>query len=234
MSVSSRRPSPSRGRWRPACLAGAAEYLDLFYGRLLPATAEHRSSMLQDLEKGSPPRRRHLREICRRGDARGVDVALNRLLAIWSRRDRRPMPPQGRLHGCARPDHDDRGDDRGCLAARLRPMLARPIPTSAAGFVEVAGGAQTVSPCATYRTRCTPRRRALSAHGGVAYTPHRRRLQTRSRAVGATGNRLVAFYHSHPDHEAYFSDEDLAQRPPSASRRIPLRSRSWSRYAAAR
>ena len=25
------------------------------------------------------------------------------------------------------------------------------------------------------------------------------------------GNRLLAFYHSHPDHEAYFSQEDVAQ-----------------------
>lgn len=28
------------------------------------------------------------------------------------------------------------------------------------------------------------------------------------------GNRLLAFYHSHPDHEAYFSEEDLAQATP--------------------
>jgi 2-dehydropantoate 2-reductase len=30
------------------------EYLELFYGRLVPATAGHRSSMLQDIEKGRP------------------------------------------------------------------------------------------------------------------------------------------------------------------------------------
>jgi 2-dehydropantoate 2-reductase len=32
----------------------AAAYRDVFYGRLVPATAEHRSSMLQDLERGRP------------------------------------------------------------------------------------------------------------------------------------------------------------------------------------
>ncbi|HLK11656.1 MAG TPA: ketopantoate reductase family protein [Candidatus Binatia bacterium] len=32
----------------------AAAYREAFYGRLVPATAEHRSSMLQDLERGRP------------------------------------------------------------------------------------------------------------------------------------------------------------------------------------
>ena len=30
----------------------------------------------------------------------------------------------------------------------------------------------------------------------------------------APGNRLLAFYHSPPDHDAYFSEEDLAQATP--------------------
>lgn len=34
--------------------ADAAAYGDHFYGRLVPATAQHRSSMLQDLERGRP------------------------------------------------------------------------------------------------------------------------------------------------------------------------------------
>ncbi len=38
-----------RLRWRDA-----AAYADVFYERLVPATAEHRSSMLQDLERGRP------------------------------------------------------------------------------------------------------------------------------------------------------------------------------------
>jgi 2-dehydropantoate 2-reductase len=32
----------------------AVAYRDAFYGRLVPATAEHRSSMLQDIERGRP------------------------------------------------------------------------------------------------------------------------------------------------------------------------------------
>lgn len=35
-------------------VATAAAYRDVFYGRLVPSTAHHRSSMLQDLERGRP------------------------------------------------------------------------------------------------------------------------------------------------------------------------------------
>jgi 2-dehydropantoate 2-reductase len=35
-------------------VATAAAYRELFYGRLVPSTAHHRSSMLQDLERGRP------------------------------------------------------------------------------------------------------------------------------------------------------------------------------------
>jgi len=61
----------------------AAEYLDVFYGRLVPATANHRSSMLQDIERA---RRTEIDAICgeivRRGEAHGIDAALNRLLML--------------------------------------------------------------------------------------------------------------------------------------------------------
>ena len=59
------------------------DYLEVFYGRLVPATADHRSSMLQDIE-----RRRQTEidaicgEVCRRGDGHGIDTPLNRLLMI--------------------------------------------------------------------------------------------------------------------------------------------------------
>ena len=56
-------------------------YLKHFHDTLLPATAAHRSSMLQDLERGRPTEIDAIcGEICRRGDAAGVDVATNRLL----------------------------------------------------------------------------------------------------------------------------------------------------------
>lgn len=42
----------ARARAVTPTIASAAAYRDAFYGRLVPATAHHRSSMLQDLERG--------------------------------------------------------------------------------------------------------------------------------------------------------------------------------------
>ncbi|MBI5503205.1 MAG: 2-dehydropantoate 2-reductase [Deltaproteobacteria bacterium] len=66
----------------------AAEYRAHFYGNLLPPTVEHRSSMLQDLERGRPTEIDAIcGEVVRRGDAHGIDVSANRvLLALVSAR----------------------------------------------------------------------------------------------------------------------------------------------------
>jgi 2-dehydropantoate 2-reductase len=59
----------------------AAAYRAHFYERLLPMTAGHRSSMLQDLERGRPTEIDAITgEVCRRGDAHGIDVSANRVL----------------------------------------------------------------------------------------------------------------------------------------------------------
>jgi len=61
--------------------ARAAEYREHFYGRLLPPTLQHRSSMLQDLERGRPTEIDAIcGEVVRRGDAHGIDVSANRVL----------------------------------------------------------------------------------------------------------------------------------------------------------
>lgn len=61
--------------------SSAAEYRRHFYGELLPPTGGHRSSMLQDLERGRPTEIDAITgEVCRRGDALGVDVSANRVL----------------------------------------------------------------------------------------------------------------------------------------------------------
>ncbi|MGH7785455.1 MAG: ketopantoate reductase family protein [Candidatus Binatia bacterium] len=60
----------------------AAAYRDEFYGRLVPATYDHRSSMLQDLERG---RRTEIDAIngavWHRGAARGITTPVNRTLS---------------------------------------------------------------------------------------------------------------------------------------------------------
>jgi len=48
----------------------------------------------------------------------------------------------------------------------------------------------------------------------IAYTGHPNDLKAALELAERVGNVLCAFYHSHPDHEAYFSDEDVAQATP--------------------
>ncbi len=48
----------------------------------------------------------------------------------------------------------------------------------------------------------------------TAYAGHPEDLKVGLEAAEESGHRLLAFYHSHPDHDAYFSDEDVAQATP--------------------
>jgi proteasome lid subunit RPN8/RPN11 len=48
----------------------------------------------------------------------------------------------------------------------------------------------------------------------TAYSGHPTDLKEALDLASGAGNRLLAFYHSHPDHDAYFSDEDVAQATP--------------------
>ena len=48
----------------------------------------------------------------------------------------------------------------------------------------------------------------------TAYSGHPADLRVALEAADAPGCELVAFYHSHPDHDAYFSEEDTAQATP--------------------
>ncbi|HYB98279.1 MAG TPA: Mov34/MPN/PAD-1 family protein [Candidatus Limnocylindrales bacterium] len=48
----------------------------------------------------------------------------------------------------------------------------------------------------------------------TAYAGHPADLRAALDAADAPGAELLAFYHSHPDHEAYFSEEDTAQATP--------------------
>ena len=59
----------------------AAAYRSLFYGRLVPATARHRSSMLQDLERGRPTEIDAINGyVASRGGALGVPTPVNATL----------------------------------------------------------------------------------------------------------------------------------------------------------
>jgi 2-dehydropantoate 2-reductase len=58
-----------------------SEYLDTFYEQLLPPTAEHQSSMLQDLHAGRPTEIDQLcGAICTLAEKHGIEAPLNRAL----------------------------------------------------------------------------------------------------------------------------------------------------------
>jgi 2-dehydropantoate 2-reductase len=59
----------------------AAAYRSTFYGRLVPSTAGHRSSMLQDIERGRPTEIDAINgEVAARGAARGIPTPVNATL----------------------------------------------------------------------------------------------------------------------------------------------------------
>lgn len=61
--------------------ADAGAYRSTFYGRLVPATAGHRSSMLQDIERGRPTEIDAINgEVAARGAARGIPTPVNATL----------------------------------------------------------------------------------------------------------------------------------------------------------
>lgn len=55
----------------------------------------------------------------------------------------------------------------------------------------------------------------------IAYAMDPRELQSILDTAEAAGGRLKAFYHSHPDHEAYFSAEDKAFATPFGEPTFP-------------
>jgi 2-dehydropantoate 2-reductase len=62
--------------------ATAMEYRQVFYGRLVPSTADHRSSMLQDLERARPTEIEAINGyVVRQGASHGVPVPVNATLA---------------------------------------------------------------------------------------------------------------------------------------------------------
>lgn len=74
----------------------AAAYREEFYGRLVPVTAAHRSSMLQDIERGRPTEVEAINGwVATRAAARGLDAPTNALLVrlVRARAGRREESP---------------------------------------------------------------------------------------------------------------------------------------------
>lgn len=69
-----------------------ASYTRFFYEKLLPPTAAHHASMLQDIKKGRPTEIDALNgAMVRLGEKKGIDVSINRTL-MWIIRGKEKMP----------------------------------------------------------------------------------------------------------------------------------------------
>jgi 2-dehydropantoate 2-reductase len=107
----------------------AAEHLDTFYRKLVPATASHRSSMLQDILDGRRTEIDALNgAVVRLGEPVGVDVTYNRVVhALVTFAETRP-----RLARRARPDPVD-GAEGQHPAAGGQPESRRSVPVLVPG-----------------------------------------------------------------------------------------------------
>ena len=98
----------------------------------------------------------------------------------------------------------------------LRAHARETYPDECCGVViEVAGSGQEVVRLRNVQDEMhmrDPLRYPRTAR--IAYTPHAGEFKRALELWESDRNRLVAFYHSHPDHGAYFSDEDHAQATP--------------------
>jgi len=74
----------------------AAAYREAFYGRLVPSTAEHRSSMLQDIERGRPTEIDAMNgEVAARGARLGLPAPVNATLTRLIRARSGPRHAEG-------------------------------------------------------------------------------------------------------------------------------------------
>ncbi len=100
--------------------------------------------------------------------------------------------------------------------SRIHEHAVAEYPSECCGLiVEEAGGVQRVLRLSNVQDRMhaeDPERFPRTAR--TAYYPDSRELIEALRQAQRPGARLLAFYHSHPDHDAYFSDEDVAQATP--------------------
>ncbi len=84
-------------------------------------------------------------------------------------------------------------------------------PEECCGVITGAGKGQTAHPCENIQNKChadDPARFPRDAR--LAYTIDRDELDSIISSVREKDAEILAFYHSHPEHEAFFSEEDVA------------------------
>jgi len=182
--------------------ADADAYRRRFYGELVPSTAGHRSSMLQDLERGRPTEIDAingyvLQEGRRLGVATPVNDTLARVIRARVRLERdRILPPLV----LARPTLDA--------------MLAHARETDAeecCGAVVTGGGTERVIRFVNVQNELHAREPGTYTRTAEsAYTPRADAYELLD-AAERGGERLAVLYHSHPRSGSYFSAEDRAR-----------------------
>ncbi|MGD0946196.1 MAG: 2-dehydropantoate 2-reductase [Candidatus Binatia bacterium] len=181
----------------------AAEYHAEFYGRLIPSTVDHRSSMLQDLERG---RRTEIDaingEVWRRGCVHGIATPTNEVLTrlVLARQTMGSKVHQSPALTI----------NKETLAA-METHARATYPDECCGMITECGGREKVVPVTNIQDELHakdpvqfPRTARMAYNMGPEAAPI-------LIAAGRGELRLLAFYHSHPDHDAYFSAEDRTQ-----------------------
>jgi len=99
------------------------------------------------------------------------------------------------------------------VAVAIRAHLERTYPEEGCGCVlEDASGRWKSRPCTNIQNALHARDPvAYPRDARTAYFIEPRELLDITREADAAGGRIVAWYHSHPDHPAYFSDEDRSR-----------------------
>jgi 2-dehydropantoate 2-reductase len=173
-----------------------------FYGDLVPSTAGHRSSMLQDLERGRPTEIDAINGyLVQQGERHGVATPVNATLArVMRARVRLERDRVMRPLALTRPTLDavlaharETGAEECCGAVVTRDGRERVMR-----FVNVQNELHAREPATYTRT------------AESAYTPRADAYELLD-AAERGGERLAVLYHSHPKSGSYFSAEDRAR-----------------------
>ena len=180
----------------------AEGYRRLFYGELVPSTAGHRSSMLQDLERGRPTEIDAINgHLVREGRRHGVATPVNATLA-------------GVIRARVRLERDHVLPPLALTRSTLEDMLAHARETGAeecCGAVVTRDAGERVIRFVNVQNELHAREPdTYTRTAESAYTPRADAYELLD-AAERDGEQLAVLYHSHPKSGSYFSGEDWAR-----------------------
>ncbi|MFZ0890245.1 MAG: ketopantoate reductase C-terminal domain-containing protein, partial [Candidatus Binataceae bacterium] len=198
--------------------ADSAEYKALFYGRLIPSTYDHRPTMLGDLRRRGRTEIGALNgKLVEFADRLGLEADANRALLSLIRASERirqlPIIIAGRDARATMTSEDNRAFrvSRAAMDAIVA-QGEREFPYECCGFIIGNEAIEEVRPVTNIQNRmhaAEPAAYRRDARTAFLMEPKEHLAVLRE----ADDRKLVlkAVYHSHPDHDAYFSATDRAQ-----------------------